>query len=192
MMFVQSVSSTSRGNVARTDGVAMGVEVTLGEALELGVVLAVADGVGDGAGLADELGVELGVELGEGLWPGDGVVVVASEGSVDELAEGLGVALASGDESSMKVSVRFSGVANARTENVPFWIPGRISIRSMTAGAARVKVISVPAPHDVLGPEAQKVVKSDPTSATAGLPYPVEFAVTSESVTGEPVPGFIQ
>jgi hypothetical protein len=147
----------------------MGVEVTLGEALELGVVLAVADGVGEGAGLADELGVELGVELGEGLWPGDGVAVLASEGSVDELAEGLGVALASGDESSMKVSVRFSGVANARTENVPFWIPGRISIRSMTAGAARVKVISVPAPHDVLGPEAQKVVKSDPTSATAGL-----------------------
>ncbi len=156
--------------------------------------------------------VELGdgvpfVELGDGV-PfvelGDADEVASSvaepladallEPVAEPLAESVGLALGSGGlgSSATKTSVRFSGVARARTANWPFWIPGRITIRSMVVGAVNLNVSSVPAPRVLLGAEAQKVRESSPTIDVAGLPYPVDDASTLATVAGVPRSGSSQ
>ena len=209
-MLVQSSCSTIIGSEAVTLGVAMGVGLYVddGLALDEAVPLAVLDDVADALldevaellvdDVFDALGDWLGDGLADGLADGLGVVVgdeladVLPDPLTDVLADALGLGSWSGEESSMNVRVSPSGVARARTPNWPFWIPGMMIMRSIVVALSNVKVSSVPAPHDVLAADAQKVERSRPTSPVAGFPYPVEVADTDVNVTGVPMSGSTQ
>ena len=177
--------------------------VELGEAVpfvELGEAVLFVE-LGDGVPLvelgdADEAAASVAEPLADALLEpvAEPLADALLEPVAELLAESVGLALGSGGlgSSATKTSVRFSGVARARTANWPFWIPGRITIRSMVVGAVNLKVSSVPAPRDSLGAEAQKVRESSPTIDVAGLPYPVDDALTLATVAGVPRSGSSQ
>lgn len=122
-----------------------------------------------------------GVAVGDGenaAGDGEGVTEPEGLGLVELVCDALGDAygdvglgLAGGTmsgSSSVKMRVRFSGVASARTANWPFWIPGRMTSRSMSAGSLRVNVRVLPAPQLGPGADAQKLVTSSPVREVAG------------------------